>query len=233
MAQAARGEPRSLPRMTDATAFTPTEHTTVRRLPDRAVYERDTIHAILDEALTCHVAFVADGRPFAIPTIHARVGEKLYVHGSQASRMLRTIERGVNVCVTVTLVDGLVLARSMFHHSLNYRSVVVLGRATSVRDADEKHAALLAITDHVLPGRTAEARSPNARELRATTVLAIPLAEASAKARTGWPIDDTEDLALPVWAGVLPLAVVAGVPVADPHTPRARPVPASVTGWTR
>lgn len=219
--------------MTETAKFTPTEHTTVRRLPDRAVYERDTVHAILDEALTCHVAFVADGRPFAIPTIHARVGETLYVHGSPASRMLRTIEGGGDVCVTVTLVDGLVLARSMFHHSLNYRSVVVLGRATLVQDADEKHAALLAITDHIVPGRTVEARPPNARELRATTVLAIPLAEASAKVRTGWPIDDADDLPLTVWAGVLPLAVVAGAPVADPHTPMARPVPASVTGWTR
>ena len=219
--------------MSEPSAFEPSEHTTVRRLPERAVYERATVHAIIDEAINCHVAFVADGQPFAIPTIHARVGETLYLHGSPASRMLRTLEEGLDVCVTITLVDGLVLARSMFHHSLNYRSVVVLGRATLLRGADEKRAALLAITDHVVPGRTGEARAPSERELRATTVLAIPLAEASAKVRTGWPKDDDEDLALPVWGGVLPLALAAGRPVADPHTPASLPVPASVTRWHR
>jgi nitroimidazol reductase NimA-like FMN-containing flavoprotein (pyridoxamine 5'-phosphate oxidase superfamily) len=211
----------------------PTERTTLERLPKRGVYERAAIHAILDEALWCHVGFVADGQPFVIPTIHARVGERLYVHGSAASRMLRTLGAGVPVCVTVSLLDGLVLARSAFHHSMNYRSVVVLGTALEVTGREEKAEALEAIVEHVVPGRSADARGPSELELNATTVLRLPLAEASAKVRTGPPLDDEEDYALPCWAGVLPLRLVAGEAQADPRLPAGVPVPAYVAEYRR
>jgi uncharacterized protein len=189
----------------------------VRRLPQRGVYDRAAVHAILDEGLVCHVGFVADGQPFVIPVTYARVGEQLYLHGSAASRMLRTLREGLPVAVTVTLLDGLVLARSAFHHSMNYRSVVVLGTATHVLDRDEKLAALEAFTEKLLPGRWAEARQPSAKELKATTVLRMPLDEASAKIRDGGPEDgDSPDAELDVWAGHLPLAVTALEPVPDP-----------------
>jgi nitroimidazol reductase NimA-like FMN-containing flavoprotein (pyridoxamine 5'-phosphate oxidase superfamily) len=193
----------------------PTERTTLRRLPERGHHDRDTIDAILDEALVCHLGLIdPDGRPFVVPTIHARAGDVVYVHGSPASRALRTATR-VDCCVTVTLIDGLVLARSAFHHSLNYRSVVVYGRAEPVDDLAEKRIALDAVVEHVLAGRSADAREPNEQELRGTLVLRVPLAEASAKVRTGGPKDDDEDLGLPIWAGVVPLRTVAGDPVAD------------------
>lgn len=195
--------------------FAPTERTTLKRLPKRGVYDRKRVYAILDEAFICHVGFVVEGRPVVIPTGYGRVGNLLYIHGSAASRMLRALAEGIDVCVTVTLVDGLVLARSAFHHSFNYRSVVVFGKARVVTDADEKLAALRAFTEHVLPGRWDDVRWPNETEMKVTTVLALPLEEASAKVRTGPPIDDPEDHALSAWAGVLPLRLAAGDPLDD------------------
>lgn len=206
-----------------------TDRTTVRRLPERAAYDRRTIEAIIDEALICHVGFVADGRPVVIPTIHTRIGDALYFHGSAASRMLRTLEQGVPVCVTVTLLDGLVLARSAFHHSMNYRSVVVFGTAEAVTERDEKLRVLAALVEHVCRGRSAEVRGPNEIELRKTLVLRLPLREASAKIRTGPPKDDEEDLGLAVWAGVLPMTLTPGEPVAD----NEEEVPAYVRQYKR
>ena len=211
--------------------FQPTANTTLKRLPQRGSFERNTVNAILDAAFLCHVGFVVEGQPFVIPTSYARVDDELFIHGSAASRMLRNLSEGIPVCVTVTLVDGLVLARSAFHHSINYRSVVVFGTAQLVTDERAKYAALKAFTEHVIPGRWPEIREPNAQELKGTTVLALPLQEASAKIRTGPPIDDDEDMALPVWAGVLPLTVTAGEPQADPHLSAATPVPAHVTRY--
>ncbi len=199
------------------TDFAATPRTTVHRLPKRGVYDRAAVAAILDEALVCHVGFAAEGRPFVIPTIFARVEDRLYLHGSAASRMLQALAEGVDVCVTVTLVDGLVLARSAFHHSMNYRSVVVLGRARLVSDPLEKAAALEAIVEHVVPGRSKEVRAPNDRELVATSVLRLDLEEVSAKVRTGPPIDDPEDMDLPCWAGVIPLRLSPAAPVPDPQ----------------
>ena len=192
-----------------------TERTTLKRLPTRAEYDRARVYEILDEAFICHVGFVVDGQPFVIPTGYARMGDCLYIHGSAASRMLRALGQGIEVCVTVTLLDGLVLARSAFHHSVNYRSVVVFGQATVVEEAEEKMEALRAFTEHVVPGRWAEVRWPNETEMKATTVLALPLAEASAKIRTGPPIDDEEDHEINVWAGVLPLRLVADDAIKD------------------
>jgi nitroimidazol reductase NimA-like FMN-containing flavoprotein (pyridoxamine 5'-phosphate oxidase superfamily) len=211
----------------------PTSRTTLRRLPARGRFDRETVYAILDEALICHVGFVTDGQPFVIPTIHARVEDRLYVHGSAASRMLKTLEGGVPVCVTATLLDGLVLARSAFHHSMNYRSAVVLGRAEAVTDPKEKSEALEAVVEHVARGRWAEAREPNAKEMAGTLVMRLPIEEASAKVRTGPPLDDEEDYALPVWAGVLPLALVPGEPIADPRLPAGRPVSPSAAAYRR
>jgi uncharacterized protein len=201
------------------------ERTRLRRLPERGSHERNAIAAILDEALVCYVGFVVDGAPVVIPTAHARRGDTLYLHGAPASRMLRTLSAGVEVCVTATVLDGLVLARSLFHHSLNYRSVVCFGRAVEVRDLDEKAAALHHFAEHVLAGRAAEVRPPSAAELKRTRVLAMRLDECSAKVRSGGPVDDDDDLGLPVWAGVLPVGLAIGTPLAE--TPRL-PEPASV-----
>jgi nitroimidazol reductase NimA-like FMN-containing flavoprotein (pyridoxamine 5'-phosphate oxidase superfamily) len=192
----------------------PTDRTRVRRLGERGRYDTETIHAILDEALICHVGFVVDGQPVVIPTIHWRDGETLYFHGSAASRMLRSLRDGVDACVTVTLLDGLVLARSAFHHSMNYRSVVVFGNAREVRE-DEKVRVLDSLVEHVVRGRSKEVRAPNLKELRQTLVLAMPIDEASAKIRNGGPVDDEEDYPLPVWAGVLPLTLTPGEAIAD------------------
>src|SRR5687768_16743170 len=192
-----------------------TERTTVRRLPKRGVYDAATIHSILDEALLCHVGFVVDGQPVVIPTIHTRIGETLYFHGSQASRMLRNLREGVPACVTVTLLDGLVIARSAFHHSMNYRSAVVFGTAREVTDRAEKLIALDALVEHVLRGRSTETRAANEKELRQTMVLALPIDEASAKVRTGGPVDDDEYYALPLWAGVVPITLAYGEPIVD------------------
>jgi nitroimidazol reductase NimA-like FMN-containing flavoprotein (pyridoxamine 5'-phosphate oxidase superfamily) len=191
----------------------PTQHTTVKRHPERGDYDRATIDSILDEALICHLGFVADGRPFVIPTIHAREGDTLYIHGSPGSRMLRCAKGGVDICVTVTLLDGLVLARSVYNHSMNYRSVVVLGRAHELTDTDEKLRAMQRVVEHVVPGRWEDARRPNDGEIKGTTILALPLNEASAKIRTGPPTDDDADLDLGVWAGVIPLRIEPSDPV--------------------
>jgi nitroimidazol reductase NimA-like FMN-containing flavoprotein (pyridoxamine 5'-phosphate oxidase superfamily) len=207
-------------------ASPPSERTRVRRVPRRAAYDRATVEAILDEGLVCHLAFVADHQPYAIPTAYARIGEYLYVHGSTASRMLRAAA-GSPVCATVTLLDGLVLARSAFHHSMNYRSVVVLGAAEEVSGEEERLAAMRALVERLAPGRWAEIRPPSPQELKATTILRLPLAESSAKIRTGPPVDDEEDLTLPCWAGVVPLALAAAPPLPDagvtaptPRSPR-------------
>ncbi|HQR35827.1 MAG TPA: pyridoxamine 5'-phosphate oxidase family protein [Blastocatellia bacterium] len=215
------------------TQFTPTAKTTLKRLPQRGEFDRETVYKILDEALVCHVGFVVDGQPFVIPTSYGRVGDTLYVHGSAASRMMRTLGGKTPVCITVTLIDGLVLARSAFHHSVNYRSVVVFGQAELVEDEPGKMAALAAITEHIVPGRWAEVRSPNAQELKATTVLAIPLEEVSAKVRTGDPKDDDEDMAIPVWAGQLPLSLISGSPVNDSLLTAGIEVPEYVRNYKR
>jgi len=213
--------------------FMPTERTTLKRLPKRAEFDRASVCKILDEAFVCHVGFVVDNQPFVIPTGYARVGDRLYIHGSAASRMLKAIGEGIEVCVTVTLVDGLVLARSAFHHSINYRSVVVFGRATVVEDAEEKMEALRAFTEHVVPGRWAEVRWPNETEIKATTVLALALAEASAKVRTGPPIDDEEDYQLNVWAGVLPLRLQTDEAISDDRLPAEISLPEYVREYRR
>lgn len=196
-----------------------TGRTRLRRYPVRGSFDRQTIYRILDEAFVCHVAFVADGQPIAIPTAFARQGDVVYLHGSAASRMLRSLADGLDACVTVTIVDGLVLARSAFHHSMNYRSVVILGRARLVTESAEKLAALRALTNHIVPDRWTELRPATDQELAATSVLALPIEEASAKVRTGPPIDDEDDVSWPVWAGVVPLSLGSGEPVADEHVP--------------
>jgi nitroimidazol reductase NimA-like FMN-containing flavoprotein (pyridoxamine 5'-phosphate oxidase superfamily) len=211
----------------------PTERTTLKRLPKRGEYERFKIYEILDEGFICHVGFVFEGHPYVIPTGYARVKDRLYIHGSAASRMLRTLKEGIEVCVTVTLIDGLVLARSAFHHSVNYRSVVILATAVAVEDEAEKMEALRAFTDHIVPGRWEEVREPDEGELRATLVLSLPLVEASAKIRTGPPIDDEPDYELPVWAGVVPLYLATREVVADPRLPAGTPVPRYLREYSR
>jgi uncharacterized protein len=207
------------------TPMSPTKRTRVVREPQRAVYDREACYRILDEALVCHVGFAADGQPFVIPTLFARVGDAIYFHGSAASRMLRHAGGGANVCLTVTLVDGMVLARSVFNHSMNYRSVVALGVAAPVTDAGEKREALHAFTEKVLPGRWGDARVPTEKELLATSILKLPLDEMSAKVRTGPVIDDEDDYSLPVWAGVMPLHTCAGEPERDDRCDASIPVP--------
>jgi nitroimidazol reductase NimA-like FMN-containing flavoprotein (pyridoxamine 5'-phosphate oxidase superfamily) len=191
------------------------------------------VYSILDEAFICHVGFAVEGRPFVIPTSYVRVEDRLYIHGSAASRMLRSLSDGISVCVTVTLIDGLVLARSAFHHSINYRSVVILGVATAVTGSDQKFSALKAFTEHVVPGRWAHVRQPDEQELKATNVLSLPLAEVSAKIRTGGPKDDEEDYAIPVWAGELPLRLLPGPPLADAKSRAEYPVPDYVSSYDR
>src|SRR3954467_15781118 len=193
----------------------PTQRTRVVREPDRGVYDRETVYQILDEGFFCQVGFVADGQPFVIPTSYGRRGDSLYIHGSAASRMLRKLNEGVSVCVTVTLLDGLVLARSVFNHSMNYRSVVILGTAKLVDDPEEKLEALRTLSEHILPGRWDDARQPNEKELKATSVLRLPIEEFSAKVRTGPPMDDEEDYSFPTWAGVIPLEIAAGEPISE------------------
>jgi uncharacterized protein len=204
---------------------------TVRRHPERAAYDRETVDAILDEGLVGHLGFVADQQPYVIPMLYARVGDTLYLHGAPASRLLGTLAGGVSFCFTVTLVDGLVLARSAFHHSLNYRSVVVLGEARSVIDREEKLAALEALVEHVMPGRSSDARGPSAAELKVTEVIALDLEGASAKVRTGPPVDTRRDMSRPVWAGELPLTLVPGEPVPDPGC--SVPEPAGLRAYRR
>ncbi len=194
---------------------TATPRTRLEREPQRAVYDRAAVNQILDEAFLCHVGFVVDGQPYVIPTSYGRDGDVLYIHGSAASRMLRNLDQGVPVCVTVTLLDGLVLARSVFNHSMNYRSVVILGSATTVEDPAEKLAALRALSEHILPHRWDDARQPNGKELKATSVLCLPINEFSAKVRVGPPVDDEEDYAFPAWAGVIPLEMTIGAAIRD------------------
>jgi nitroimidazol reductase NimA-like FMN-containing flavoprotein (pyridoxamine 5'-phosphate oxidase superfamily) len=197
--------------------LTPTQRSQIKRVPQRANYEASVIYDILDEGLVCHIGFVVDNQPFVIPTAYARQEDRLYIHGSPLSRMLRSLLTGIEVCVTVTLLDGLVLARSAFHHSMNYRSVVIFGTATLVQNPEDKLEALRAFTEHIVPGRWAEVRQPNRQELQGTLVLSLPLTEASAKVRTGPPVDDEEDYSLPVWAGVVPLQLVPGDAIPDPR----------------
>jgi nitroimidazol reductase NimA-like FMN-containing flavoprotein (pyridoxamine 5'-phosphate oxidase superfamily) len=214
-------------------AHAPTARTRVVREPHRGVYDRASAYEILDEGFICHVGFVVDGQPFVIPTAYGRVGDNLYVHGSAASRMLRNLDKGIPVCVTVTLLEGLVLARSIFNHSMNYRSVVVLGTAVAVLDAKEKLEALQSISEHILPGRWADSRQPNERELKQTLVMRLPIEEFSAKVRQGPPIDDEEDYSFPTWAGVIPLQMVAGAPVNDPRLDPKTPVPGYASAYRR
>lgn len=211
----------------------PTPRTTLRRLPNRGSYDRALIDSILDEALVCHVGLCDEGQPYVLPMNYARMGDAIYLHGSVASRLLQALRGGAPACATVTLLDGLVLARSAFHHSMNYRSVVILGVAREVAAADEKRAALTAIVEHVLPGRSAAVRAPSAAELASTLVLSLPLTEASAKVRTGPPIDSEEDQRIPCWAGELPLRITAGDPRPDPALAAGIPVPDAVLGYRR
>lgn len=213
--------------------YHPTPRTRITREPERAVYDRSAAYQILDEGFLCHVGFVVDGQPYVIPTSYGREKDNLYIHGSTASRMLRTLDQGVPVCLTVTLLDGLVLARSIFNHSMNYRSVVVLGEAVAVEDPTEKLAALRALSEHILPGRWDEVRQPNEKELKATLVMRLPIVELSAKVRQGPPVDDAEDYSLPTWAGVIPLEVVAGEPIRDPKLDPVRAVPGYARPYTR
>jgi nitroimidazol reductase NimA-like FMN-containing flavoprotein (pyridoxamine 5'-phosphate oxidase superfamily) len=205
--------------------FPQTDRTKLKRLPKRGHFDRETVYGILDEGFICHVGFAVDGQPFVIPTGYARVDDKLYIHGSQASRMLRSLAGGLDACVTVTIVDGLVLARSAFHHSMNYRSVLVFGHATLVDDPKEKYDALVALSEHIVRGRWADVREPNEEEMIQTTVLCLPMEEASAKIRTGPPLDDEEDYSLPMWAGVVPLKLIAEQPINDPRLPAEIPIP--------
>jgi nitroimidazol reductase NimA-like FMN-containing flavoprotein (pyridoxamine 5'-phosphate oxidase superfamily) len=214
-------------------SFPVTDRTRVVREAHRAVYDREIIYEILDEAFVCHVGFTADSQPFVIPTMFARIGDRLYFHGSAASRMLRGLSSGLPVCVTVTLLDGLVLARSVFNHSMNYRSVVALGQATLIHDPAEKLRALHSFTEKLLPGRWNHARQPNEKELKATSVLMLPLTEVSAKVRAGDVEDDADDYSLPVWAGVIPLSLTAGVPMRDSRCNQAIPMPAYASNFKR
>src|SRR5882724_13204093 len=213
--------------------LTQTARTTLIRLPQRGAFDRASINQILDEGFICHVGFAIDGQPFVIPTGYARAGDKLLIHGSQASRMLRALKEGIDACVTVMLIDGLVLARSAFHHSMNYRSVVIFGRAEMVEDREEKLAALFALSEHMIPGRWKDVRGPNEAELQQTTVLSLPIDEASAKIRSGPPLDDEEDYAMNVWAGVVPLRLGTEHPIADPRLPASIDIPDYVIEYRR
>jgi len=216
-------------RKQDTLATTP--RTRVKRLPKRASYERETINSILDTALVCHVGFAIDGQPYVIPTLHVRIGERLYVHGSAASRMLGAAAEGTPIAVTVTQIDGLVLARSAFHHSVNYRSAVILGTATLVSDPAEKLAVMKGLIDHVAPGRWEHIRQPNDKELAATSVLSIPIEEASAKVRTGDPLDDEDDYAMPIWAGQLPFAMSTLAPIRDARLAASIAIPEHIANY--
>lgn len=214
-------------------SFSPTPRTRVVREAHRGIYDRDIAYQILDEGFLCHVGFVVDEQPFVIPTLYGRKDDSLLLHGSAASRMLRRLKDGLNVCVTVTLVEGLVLARSIFNQSMNYRSVVVLGKAAPVEEPAEKLEALRLLSEHIIPGRWEDVRQPNQPELKQTSVLKLPIAEFSCKVRTGPPIDDEEDHSFPTWAGVVPLEMVAGTPINDPGLDPAREVPLYARNYTR
>ncbi|HYC57588.1 MAG TPA: pyridoxamine 5'-phosphate oxidase family protein [Candidatus Binatia bacterium] len=221
------------PEQPSTDAFVPTARTTLKRLAGRGHYDRATVHAILDEGLVCHVAFTMDGHPFMIPTAYARIGNWLYLHGSTANRTFRALADGAQACITVTLLDGLVLARSAFHHSVNYRCVVLFGTGEKVTDSQEHMRALEAVVEHVVPGRWADVRWPSREESLRTLVVRFPVSEASAKVRTGNPIDDEEDMSLDVWAGVVPLTMQPGTPQADPKVPAGKAPPSYATRYRR
>jgi nitroimidazol reductase NimA-like FMN-containing flavoprotein (pyridoxamine 5'-phosphate oxidase superfamily) len=212
---------------------TPTQRTRLVREPQRAVYDRAAAYKILDEGYICHVGFLVDGQPFVIPTSYGRVGDNLYIHGSSASRMLRNLDQGIPVCLTVMLLDGLVLARSIFNHSMNYRSVVVLGTAVAVRDPEEKLEALRLLSEHIIPGRWEDSRKPSEKELKATLALRLPVTEFSAKVREGDVIDDEEDYSFPTWAGIVPLTTVAGTPIDDARLMPGQEVPEYAKNYSR
>ena len=211
----------------------PTSRTRVVREHERGVYDREAAYKILDAGFICHVGFVHDMQPFVIPTGYGRNGDVLYLHGSAASRMLKAVDGGIPVCVTVTLLDGLVLARSIFNHSMNYRSVVILGRASAVVDPAEKLEALRLLSEHIIPGRWQDSRFPNEREIKATTVLRLPIEEFSAKVRQGPVVDDAEDMSYPTWAGILPLPVVPGIPVPDEKLDPKMKIPEYIRNYSR
>jgi len=231
--EAAGSAPRFSMRCLVPESFSPTERTRVVREPHRGHYDRDTIYKILDEAFVCHAGFSVDGQPYVVPTLFARVGDAIYFHGSAASRMLRNLGEGIPVCITVTITDGFVLARSVFNHSMNYRSVVALGKAALVGAPDEKLAALHAFTEKILPGRWNDARQPNEKELKATSILRLLLTEVSAKIRTGPPEDDAPDYALPIWAGVIPLQMIPGAPIRDERSDPSIPLPGYLENFRR
>jgi uncharacterized protein len=212
---------------------TPTQRTRLVREPQRAVYDRAAAYKILDEGYICHVGFLVDGQPFVIPTSYGRVGDNLYIHGSSASRMLRNLDQGIPVCLTVMLLDGLVLARSIFNHSMNYRSVVVLGTAVAVCDPEEKLEALRLLSEHIIPGRWEDSRKPSEKELKATLALRLPVTEFSAKVREGDVIDDEEDYSFPTWAGIVPLTTVAGTPIDDARLMPGQEVPEYAKNYSR
>jgi nitroimidazol reductase NimA-like FMN-containing flavoprotein (pyridoxamine 5'-phosphate oxidase superfamily) len=214
-------------------SHTPTPRTRLVREPQRAVYDRAAAYKILDEGFICHVGFVVDGQPFVIPTSYGRVDDNLYIHGSSASRMLRNLDQGIPVCVTVMLLDGLVLARSIFNHSMNYRSVVILGTAVAVRDPEEKLEALRLLSEHIIPGRWEDSRKPNEKELKATLALRLPITEFSAKVREGSVIDDEEDYSFPTWAGIVPLNTLAGTPIDDSRLMPGQEVPEYARNYRR
>lgn len=213
--------------------FPTSKRNTINRLPQRGHYDAETIYSILDEALICHVAFTQESEPFVIPSLYARLDDCILLHGAKASRLMKYIQEGGQVSIAVSLIDGLVVARSVFHHSVNYRSVVLFGKGTLVKAEAEKMHALEVITEHILPGRWAEARKPTPKELNATTVVSIPIESASAKVRTGQPGDDEDDYKLPIWAGVLPLSLQASAPINDPLLMGGIPVPPYVSGYKR
>jgi uncharacterized protein len=211
---------------------TPSSRTRVRRMPARGAYERETIEAILDEGLVAHLGFSADGQPYVVPTLHARIDDQVYFHGSSASRTMRALAAGAQMCLTVTLLDGLVFARSAVHHSVNYRSVFVLGQARPIEEPAEKMVAIEAFTERLIPGRWDEVRGPTAKELKAIQVLSLPLTEASAKLRTGPPVDDEEDYASDTWAGIVPLQTIAGAPIPDARLAEGIALSPSVSAWS-
>jgi len=213
--------------------ITPTPRATVRRAEQRASYDRTTIYRILDEALVCHIGFIDDGQPYVIPMNHVRVGDRLCVHGSPASRILQRLSAGADACITVTLLDGLVLARSAMHHSVNYRSAVILARGEPMQDRQEKERVLQALVEHVVPGRWEDVRKPTEQEVAATAIVSFPLDEASAKVRSGPPADDENDYSLPVWAGVIPVALTHSAPVPDPRLPASVDVPPYIAAYSR
>jgi nitroimidazol reductase NimA-like FMN-containing flavoprotein (pyridoxamine 5'-phosphate oxidase superfamily) len=219
--------------MSDTKELQVTQRSKLKRLPKRGIQEREIIHSILDEAMIAHVGFVTENQPFVIPMAYGRKGDRLYLHGSSVSRLLRTLEQGVDVCINVTLLDGIVIARSLFHHSMNYRSVVLFGKAKLVESEDEKMSALKAITEQMIPGRWEQARIPNDKELKATNVLSFEIVEGSAKVRTGAPSDDAEDYQLPYWAGELPLRLTPGIPIQDPKLSAEISVPENIVNYQK